>query len=207
MTASTPLNGTQGYAEQAARLVIDYENLTFAEVHKATRHLYPATPSRMLDIGAGTGRDAAALAAEGHRVLAVEPTAELRQHGQQLHRSPNITWLDDGLPDLQHTLARSDHFDLILLTAVWMHLDAAERARAMRNVSRLLAAAGQIIITLRHGPIPTGRRMFDVGHQETAALAEQHGLHCTFRAEYADSRDRPGIHWTAIALCRAKTPT
>jgi protein-L-isoaspartate O-methyltransferase len=32
----------------------------------------------VLDIGSGTGRDAAGLAAMGHSVVAVEPTAELR---------------------------------------------------------------------------------------------------------------------------------
>jgi SAM-dependent methyltransferase len=201
MTA--PINGTQGYAAQAAQLTIDYENLKFAEVHSATRHLFPTTPSRIIDIGAGTGRDAAALAEQGHRVLAVEPTAELRRHGQNIHRSPLITWLDDGLPDLPRTLARNERFDLILLTAVWMHLDAAERARAMQAVAQLLAPNGQVVITLRHGPIPAGRRMFDVTHQETAALAQQLGLQSIFVTDYADMRNRPGVHWTAIALRNA----
>jgi hypothetical protein len=43
---------------------------------------------RGLDIGAGTGRDAAGFAALGHRVLAVEPTAALRigQWGSIPHR-------------------------------------------------------------------------------------------------------------------------
>ncbi|WP_204324597.1 class I SAM-dependent methyltransferase, partial [Stenotrophomonas maltophilia] len=63
-------------------------------------HLVPAAPVRAIDIGAGTGRDAAALAARGHRVLAVEPTAELLAEARRLHPSALIEWLDDGLPEL-----------------------------------------------------------------------------------------------------------
>ncbi len=202
MTPPKPRASTQGYAEQSAQLTIDYENLSFADVHRTTRHLFPKAPSRILDIGAGTGRDAAALAEAGHHVLAVEPTAELRQHGQRIHPSKNIAWLDDGLPELQYVLARGEAFDLILLTAVWMHIDAAERSIAMPNLTRLLAVGGQIVLTLRHGPVPAGRRMFEVGQEETAALAQQHGLQCTFAADYADPRGRGGVHWTAIALRR-----
>jgi len=56
-------SGTEGYGETADALVEHYEGLTFADVHRDTLHLIPKTPGRVLDIGAGTGRDAAALAA------------------------------------------------------------------------------------------------------------------------------------------------
>ena len=92
------MSGTEGYAEEAEALVEQYERLRFAELHKRVLHLVPAAPSRVLDIGAGTGRDAAAFAAMGHAVVAVEPTAELRARAAVLHPSPRIEWLDDGLP-------------------------------------------------------------------------------------------------------------
>ncbi|MFD1050971.1 class I SAM-dependent methyltransferase, partial [Kibdelosporangium lantanae] len=92
-------------------------------------------------------------------MVAVEPTAELREIGQRLHPHASIEWIDDALPDLR--MARGT-FDLILLSAVWMHLDAAERAVAMARISRLLASEGRVILSLRHGPVPPGRRMFDV---------------------------------------------
>src|SRR4051812_8147427 len=68
-----------GYAEEAAALIKQYERISFAEAHRQVLHLMPVTPGRVLDIGAGTGRDAAALATMGHSVLAVEPTEELRR--------------------------------------------------------------------------------------------------------------------------------
>jgi ubiquinone/menaquinone biosynthesis C-methylase UbiE len=44
-----------------------YESISFADHHRLVMHLIPTAPSRVLDIGAGTGRDAAGFAALGHR--------------------------------------------------------------------------------------------------------------------------------------------
>lgn len=166
--------GTEGYAEQAEVLVPQYEALDFDEKHREVMPWFPPAPSRVLDIGAGTGLDAAGFAARGHSVLAVEPTAELRDAGRRLH--PELDWLDDALPELALTRARGERFDLVMLIAVWMHLDAGEREAAMPAVAALLAPGGRLVMALRHGPVPCGRRMFDVGAQETQALAARHGL-------------------------------
>jgi len=61
---------------------------------------------------------AAALAARGHRVTAVEPTAELRAHGQRLHGDAGIAWVDDALPDFASLRAAGASFDLVMATAV-----------------------------------------------------------------------------------------
>lgn len=117
-------SGTEGYAEGADAVAKAYEAISSAAVHRNILHLIPITPSRVPDIGAGTGRDAAALAALGHSVVAVEPTAELRAHGQRLHPAAGITWIDDSLPDLAKLQARGERFDLVLLTA---GVDASRR--------------------------------------------------------------------------------
>lgn len=195
------VDSTQGYDEEAEVLAARYESLHFAHVHRYSLHLFPAPPSQVLDIGAGSGRDAAALAALGHRVLAVEPTAGLRERGRQLHADTDVEWLDDSLPALAGVLQRGQLFDLVLLTAVWMHLDVAERQVAMTGLARLLAPGGRIVLTLRHGPVPPGRRMFDISFEETDALAREHGLQAMFQHErYDDTQGRPDVHWTILAL-------
>ena len=97
---SVRVSGTEGYAEQADALVERYESVSFADVHRQFLHLIPTVPSRVLDIGSGTGRDAAGFATLGHDVVAVEPTDELRQRAVALHPSNRIEWLDDSLPNL-----------------------------------------------------------------------------------------------------------
>src|SRR5450755_4779746 len=120
---SVQVSGTEGYADEAEDLFKRYEGIPAADAHRAARHLIPAAPCRVLDIGAGTGRDAAWFASQGHRVVAVEPTDALRIPAMALHPSPDIDWLDDSLPSLAVLRARGAKFDLVMLTAVWMHLD------------------------------------------------------------------------------------
>lgn len=188
-----------GYADEADRLAVQYESVTFEQVHAAVLHLLPP-PGRALDIGAGTGRDAAALAARGFSVVAVEPTAELRAHGMSLHAGSAIDWIDDGLPDLRAVTAMNQRFDTLFLTAVWMHLDTGERKRAMTVLASLAAPSGRVFMTLRHGPVPPGRRMFDVSGEETVALAASRGLAVRQQAHYPDMLGRNDVSWTALVL-------
>jgi len=199
---SARANGTQGYADEADRLVTSYEELTFEGVQREVLHLIPTAPCRTLDIGAGTGRDAAALAARGHYVTAMEPTAELRAHGQRLHRSPNIVWGDDSLPELKTLRAAGARFDLVMATAVWMHLDDGERAAAMRNVAALVAPGGRLLMSLRYGPVPPGRRMFAVPAEETIAQAAEGGLSLIHRSNREDMKGRDDVTWTVLAFQR-----
>jgi SAM-dependent methyltransferase len=156
------MSSTAGYGEAADTLAEQYESVSFADVHRDVLHLFPTEPSSVLDIGAGTGRDAAALSDLGHRVVAVEPTPQLRAHGQRIHAANDIDWVDDALPNLTVLCKRDQRFNLILLTAVWMHLDPHERSSAMEHISGLLLPEGRVVISLRHGPVPAGRRMYSV---------------------------------------------
>ncbi|MER7752492.1 class I SAM-dependent methyltransferase [Kitasatospora sp. NPDC097643] len=194
------LAGTAGYGAAAEELAVQYESVTFAEVHRELLHLYPAPPAAVLDVGAGTGRDAAALAALGHPVVAAEPTPELRQVGERLHAGVAVRWVSDGLPGLPLLSGSGERFDLVLLTAVWMHLAAEERPVAMDTLAGLLAPGGRLALTVRHGPVPPGRRMFDVPPEETVALAAARGLRLLHRSGRSDLHGRAGVSWTALVF-------
>jgi len=199
------VSGTEGYASEADDLFARYESLAPQDVHRAVLHLLPNAPARLLDIGAGTGRDAAWFAAQGHQVVAVEPTDALRLRAMTLHPSPDITWIDDALPELAVLRSRDGCFDLIMMTAVLMHLDAAERARTLHNVASLLAPKGMLIMRLRHGPVPSGRRMFDVVAKEVIALAALSGLRAVFEhhgGSLGMQNVSTGVTWTTLALIR-----
>ncbi|MFJ6612748.1 class I SAM-dependent methyltransferase [Streptomyces sp. NPDC091289] len=198
--ATAPARSTAGYAEAADELAVQYEQVTFEEVHRDVLELLPATPARILDVGAGTGRDAAALAARGHRVVAAEPTAELRAHGQRIHGDrAGVDWADDAFPDLP-LHGHPGRFDAVFATAVWMHLDAEERRRAMARIASLLAPGGRFFVNLRHGPVPEGRRMFDVSAAETVGLGGTHGLRAVHRGERTDLHGRDDVRWSRLVL-------
>lgn len=203
---STRYPGTLGYAEHADELISRYETTSLPQKYGAALQLLPTAPGLVLDIGAGTGADAAWLASRGHQVVAVEPVARFRAAGAALHPSPAITWMDDGLPDLALLTTGTQQFDAILLTAVWMHLDESQRRRAMPILAALLHPTGVLLLTLRHGPTPAGRCMFDATEEETIGLAKACGLRVVFneRAPSAQPGNRAaGIEWTRLGLRRA----
>jgi SAM-dependent methyltransferase len=192
-----------GYGENADALFERYESREPAKIHDPWVHLFPKPPARILDIGSGTGRDAAWFASLGHSVLAVEPTDALRIGAAKLHPEPEIEWLDDILPDLPQVRARGETFDLILMHAVWMHLTEAERMSGMAVITGLLAPGGRIAMSLRHGVVPKGRRMFDVSGEETITLAAQNGLTNLYnqRAESIQAENRAQhIEWTKLVF-------
>jgi SAM-dependent methyltransferase len=204
---SINVSGTEGYAENAPSLIARWQCISFAQQHGPVLHLIPDAPSRILDVGSGVGVDAAALAALGHSVVAVEPVDELRAAGIELHPLCNVEWLDDSLPELDVLRSRRETFDVVMLTAVWMHLDEAQRRRAMQTVSSLLREGGVLIMSLRHGPVPQGRRMFEVSASETIQLASVHALRTVLELRKQQSTQeanrRMGVTWTRLAFQRS----
>ena len=192
----------QGYADEAPRLLRQYESFSFVDAHRSVAYLFPPAPATVLDIGAGTGRDAAGFAALGHRVVAVEPTAALRLGAMALHPSPRIEWVDDALPDLDLVRRRGEVFDLIMLNAVWMHLDKRQRRRAMPRVASLLRPGGTLIMSQRYGPVPPGRRMFAVPAEETIGLAAAQGLRPVLNRPAQPVLQSAGVSWLRLAFVK-----
>ena len=202
---SAQVSGTEGYADEAEELFRLYEAIPAADAHRSVLHLIPQTPARVLDIGSGTGRDAAWFASRGHRVVAVEPTDAMRIPAKALHPQPNIEWLDDSLPELALLRTRRETFDLVMLTAVWMHLDEAQRRRAMPVVAALVRPGGAIIMKIRNGPVPAGRRMFQITAEEAIELAQAEGLRLVLNARTESSQESnrlAGVNWTNLAFVK-----
>ena len=143
---------TSYYDSNAPNLAATYESLEAARLNAWFRDVLPAAPAYVLDIGAGSGRDAAWLASLGFDVVAVEPSAAMVREAQRIHPESVIHWVEgDALPGLERTLRRGQAFDFILLSAVWMHVPPVEQRRTFRKVVSL-DEAGRT-----HGDHPTPR--------------------------------------------------
>ncbi|MFJ9592404.1 class I SAM-dependent methyltransferase [Streptomyces virginiae] len=171
-----------------------YERVAFEEVHHQVLHLFPTEPARVLDIGAGTGRDAAAFAVRGHTVVAVEPARGLRTVGQRVHAGHSIVWVDDKLPELS-SLDQHERFQLIMLTAVWMFLQEDQRRSAVSRLDELLEHGGRLGMVLRHGPVPADRPMLTVSAAETISLVSDRGFRLIHQSQQADALRREGVIW------------
>lgn len=194
-----------GYATAATPdFVAAYDGLSPESIYEHVIDLFPRGRAKIADIGAGTGRDAAWFAIDGHDVLAVEPVRELREAGKALHTSANIRWLDDRLPHLGAVRA-SGGFDLVTLCAVWQHLDDENRGIAIPRLASILAPSGRLVMSLRHGPGASGRTVFPISPDLTIELAKASGLDLLRRRE-ADSvqaaNQAMGVSWTWIVFER-----
>ena len=188
------------YNAQAPTLAPKYEDLPFKQVHAPILDLLPDPGAHILDMGAGSGRDAAWFAANGYNVVAVEPAAEMRDMGKALHPSPDIRWLDDALPAAEKVLRSKLTFDLIWLSAVWMHVPPGARARAFRKLVSVMSPGGSMMLTLRQGPPPADRPMEPATAADVEVLARRHGLQTVRSERIPDFLGRDGIAWEVIWL-------
>lgn len=224
------------YNRNAEQLAQQYDSKPFTEVHQSWSHhladifvalaanssansstnliatqananaITDSKQLQILDIGAGTGRDAKYLAELANAlqqvtVYAVEPATELAAIGKQHTKDLAVIWLEDTLPELKQVTATNIKFDLILLSAVWMHIPSAERLTALTQLSQLLAPQGKLIITLRHGPSGDERIMHSVSIQELALLSQKLGL-CIIDSISAetDKLGRAEVSWETVVI-------
>lgn len=186
------------YSTHFARLAPLYDAIPFERIHAPLLNWLPYPPASVLDVGAGSGRDAAWFAAKGYEVVAVEPVAEMRDFARAAHPHPNIRWMADSLPALSEVTAAGLTFDLIHLSAVFMHLPKPDRDRAFRKLTLLLKPGGRLHITLRDGPSEPERGLHEVPDAEMEALARAHGALIAFTHTAPDAMDRPEVSWRHV---------
>lgn len=97
----------------------------------------------VLDVGAGSGRDMAALLELGFEAWGVEPHAAMRAAALRLRPGLAGRLADAGLPDLGRPFREHcpQGFDAVVCSAVLMHVQPAELAPALASLARQLRPA------------------------------------------------------------------
>ncbi|NRA59800.1 MAG: methyltransferase domain-containing protein [Psychrobium sp.] len=203
------LKSAQFYHQHAAPLAQQYLSKTFEEVHQSWRHfltpLLTKPNARILDIGAGAGRDSKYLAEQGQltnlSVTAIEPAAALAKIGKAQTQGLNVDWLEDSLPTLENVTKQEISFDLILISAVWMHIPSSLRARSLRKLANLLKPGAKLVISLRHGKSTDERIMHEVCSDELTSLGKTVGLFTALITDIeSDKLGRSEVHWQTVVL-------
>ncbi|ASA57200.1 class I SAM-dependent methyltransferase [Vibrio gazogenes] len=188
------------YNQNASSLVTQYYSLSFEDVHACWRDFWPGCGDRVLDVGAGSGRDACWMAARGCLVVAVEPAALMRAEGQRL-TGDTVEWLDDALPELSQLAERKRQFDVILVSAVWMHLTPEQRQQALGHLAALLTSEGRLVISLRDGEFSDGRVTYPLSVEELVAQSAGAGLKPMLISErQGDGLKRSDVSWQTVVL-------
>ena len=200
----TPPPAISFYDRDAETLARAYDAIDFDKLHGLLQPFLPKE-GRILDVGAGSGRDARALAERGLEVVAVEPSVGMRREAARHPPSPKILWTEDSLPDLT-TIPDFPDFSLILVSAVWMHIPPPLRGRALHRLSRLLLPEGHLYLTFRSVPDDPERGMAPVSLPDTLRSARECGLSLLLSNTSGDLLGRSGVSWSALLLRKSPPP-
>lgn len=208
------------YNDNAEMLARQYLSTSFEEVHVSwLPHLNQIFDSHdtvlsILDVGAGIGRDAKYLAeyrSQGRQiqqeidVIAVEPAHMLAEFGKKFTKGLNVTWINDSLPSLHRLAIYQNGFNLILLSAVWMHIPPSERVIALKTLEQLLAPQGKLVISLRHGPNSDTRVIHPVCVEELQTMAPRAQLTMVEATDRdTDKLGRTQVFWETVVLQRKR---
>lgn len=197
----------QAYAEFAR---------TLAERHALAgdpfgRHLALAFPegARVLDVGAGSGRDLAMLLGKGYDALGVEPVPEMRDAA--VARYPELAGrlhegaLPDALPSLD---ALGGPFDGVLCSAVLMHLERSALFDAVFALRGLLRPGGRALVSVSierrdvdaSGRDPLGRLFNGVAAGELELLFQRTGFRTLSRRDNEDTLGRKAVRWAVFVF-------
>lgn len=190
---------TSFYNNNASKLAQQYDSLEFESVHQSWTEYWPQSGDVVLDVGAGSGRDARWMSARGCVVFAVEPSTRLLEIGNY-NCSEQVVWLHDSLPYLKHVIELEKQYDLVLLSAVWMHLPVQQRSIAIKALRSLLSDEGVLVITLRHGEFKDARETFGVSVFELDKLASDVGLVICHIEDGKDSLKREEVTWQTVVM-------
>ena len=175
-----------------------YESLPAAKINSWLVDFLPPPPAPVLEVGSGSGRDAAWLAQAGFAVTAVEPDAVMRAEARHRHPQAGFKLRSGSLPGLG--FAARPRFAFILANAVWMFIRPDQRSAAAAELAALLLDGGSLAVTLRH-PIDRQRGMHEVDRQTLLAEFAALGLAARHISKAADLQ-RPAVTWQRILLTK-----
>ena len=153
------------FNSRAKALAAQYNALDREKVHEDLLAQLPAGQVlHVLDIGAGSGADAAMFAAKGHQILATEPADALRREGQKVFQNKNIKWSAEALPEFGVDVAARAPFDVVTSVGVLQYLDKNSRVKSLKKMFSLVASGGFVEIQY---PTPASREhQFTIDHNE-----------------------------------------
>lgn len=202
-TVSRYDSGAKAFSER-------YESVDMSQLYTLLDRYLPPAGSSILELGCGSGRDAAFLLARGHDVTAIDASAAMIAEAVRLH--PGLVGrivhaavpLPEGSPLLRRT------FHAVFSNAMLMHVpDEGLRTIALQT-ARMLRPHGVLVISVsvgREGLLDdrdgTGRLFLERPASAYRRLFEDTGLGFVEQHEAADSNERPSIRWISLVFRRA----
>jgi SAM-dependent methyltransferase len=190
--------GNRGYGEKFGRMVAAGEDVDgearLADVLVGRR-------SRILDVGSGMGRVAAALAVRGHDVVAVEPDPRLVAQSRETY--PDLTVIESDILGVDPA-DLGGGFDLVVVVGnVMVFLAEGTERRVLGLVREQLAPRGRVLVGFHPVDGPATARAYP--HEEFRLDAEAVGLRVDLLAGSYELHP-PGPDYAVWVLARDDAP-
>jgi cyclopropane fatty-acyl-phospholipid synthase-like methyltransferase len=195
------VHSTLNYYEQHALNVAQrYESADVTQLHGfLLSGLKPG--GRLLELGCGSGRDAAFMVSRGFRVLATDGSESMIEQAMRYHPELEGSVIHLKLPDGLSN--ESGTYDGIYAVAVLMHLSTNELENTILKIHSLLATKGRFIFSVpaRRDKVMTnefddkGRRFTALSSDKWTALCLKCNLRIVRTMMSEDGLGRGGVDW------------
>lgn len=189
------------YDSKAGEFSAQYDSVKTTDVLPGLAQALPRL--RALDAFCGNGRDAEWLAQQGYVVDAMDGSHGMLREARAKHAHERVTYFHDMGPEFANTRQRGGQYDLIVMSAGWMHIAPERRAEALGNLLNVAKPGAMLLFSLRHGPAPADRPMFEVSVpelQQLAALNLVHAEEMQMPGAKADQLGRSNVWWQQVLL-------
>ena len=198
----------RAYDAQAGKLCELYNKLSTTDVLPGIESVLPVNRETLfsyaLDLGCGSGRDSAWLRSKGFQVIGVDASTEMLKDAWNNNMTDGVAYVLDEMPELKQVKmlnkSGSLEYDFYLMSASWMHLDTPERVALMGAMNEWARPNATAYISLRHGPSPADRPMFDTSVEEVQDLAAQLGAASKVLPATPDQQGRGEVTWDYVAI-------
>jgi heptosyltransferase-3 len=198
------------YESHAQELSRRYESADMSQLYSRLLRYLPSKGASVLELGCGSGRDAAFLLASGFELTAVDASAGMIAEATRAHPelAGRVSCAAVPFPADSPLLRRS--FDAVVAIGMFMHIPDAGLPDTVLQIGRLLRPGGVLFIDVSVGRTGlqnerdgTGRLFRERPPGELQLLFEKHGFTLVARCESPDTLGRSGLRWVSLVFNRA----
>jgi 2-polyprenyl-3-methyl-5-hydroxy-6-metoxy-1,4-benzoquinol methylase len=188
------------YQKNGKNIAERYESADVSDLHRVLNASFKS-PATLLELGCGSGRDAAFMTKQGFTVTAVDGSATMIESAVNHH--PELSGCLHTLQLPEELSDRFGKFDGVFSIAALMHFSQPQIETIIKQVNALLIAKGRFFfsVPIQRDDIKNdefdakGRRFTAMTEAQWLDLCRQYGFELIRSSTTEDGLGRKGITW------------